>query len=79
MDEVGLAALEQKLCRQWRIHRISVWGINATKFYPVIAYDMSKKNVVMKVQHICVVCNNCTVAHLQPQLTFTKLATFCIS
>ena len=31
--------------------RLHFGGINLTKFYPVIAHDISKKNVVMQVQH----------------------------
>jgi len=42
------------------------WGLSVTKFQPVIAYDISKKNVVMQVQSTRII--NCTVAGLQPHI-----------
>jgi len=50
---------------QWRTRDFIFGGINLTKFYPVAAYDISKRNVVMQVQHTHVI--NCTDAHLQPR------------
>jgi len=34
---------------QLRTQDFIFWGINLTRFYPVIAYAISKKNVVMRV------------------------------
>jgi len=48
---------------QWRTKVAFLMGINLTKFYPIISYDIRKKGIVVQVQHTNVI--NCTVARLQ--------------
>jgi len=61
---------------QWRTQDYILEGYKLKKkIQPVIAYDTSKKNVVMHVSNVI----NCTVARLQPHIDFTKSATYSAS